>query len=69
MCGKFPVVQDVKDPVLPQLQCSLQLWHGFDPWPGNFHTPWVWPEKRKEKKKKIVHVILLLLKLILRLNQ
>ena len=19
----------------------LMLWHGFDPWPGNFHMPWV----------------------------
>ena len=26
------------------------LWHGFDPWPGNFRMPWVWPKKKKEKK-------------------
>ena len=21
------------------------LWHGFDPWPGNFLILWVWPKK------------------------
>ena len=31
------MVQQVKDPAL-----SL-LWPGFNPWPGNFHVPWVWP--------------------------
>ena len=24
---------------------SLLLWRGFDPWPGNFHMPWVWQKK------------------------
>ena len=33
------MAQWVKDPVL-----SL-LWHGFDPWPGNFCMPWAWPKK------------------------
>ena len=23
----------------------LQLWLKFNPWPGNFHMPWVWPLK------------------------
>ena len=23
------------------------LWHGFDPWPGNFHMTHVWPRKKK----------------------
>ena len=23
----------------------LQLWPMFNPWPGNFHVPWVWPYK------------------------
>ena len=32
----------VKNPVL-----SL-LWHGFDPWPGNFCMSWV--QQKKEKK-------------------
>ena len=25
----------------------LLLWHGFDPWPGNFHMPWVWLKKKR----------------------
>ena len=34
-------------PWLKNLRLSLwqfasQLRHGFDPWPGNFHTLWVW---------------------------
>ena len=31
-------VQWVKDPVLPQLWCTLQLQLRFDPWPGNFRV-------------------------------
>ena len=31
---------------------KLQLWLGFDPWPGNFHVPWVWPRKEKKKESK-----------------
>ena len=34
----------LKDLVLPQLRL------GFDPWPGKFHMPWVWPLKKKKKK-------------------
>ena len=30
----------LKDPVLPQLQ------HVFNPWPGNFHIPQVWPLRK-----------------------
>ena len=33
------MAQKVKDPAL-----SL-LWHGFDPWSGNFLMPWVQPQK------------------------
>ena len=29
---------------LKDLALSL-LWHGFDPWPGNFCVPWVWPQQ------------------------
>ena len=36
----------LKDPVLPQLWHRLQLQIGFDPWPGNFHMPQVWPLKK-----------------------
>ena len=48
--------QWVGDLALLWLWCGLQVWLKFDPWPGNFHMPWVWPERkkreRKEKKKK-----------------
>ena len=31
---------------------SSLLWHGFGPWPGNFHMPKAQPKKKKEKEKK-----------------
>ena len=37
----------VKNLVLSPLWFRLQLWLGFDPWPGNFRMPWVWPKKKK----------------------
>ena len=39
----------VKDLVLLQLQCRSQLQLSFDPCPGNFHMPWVWPKNNKNK--------------------
>lgn len=30
----------------------LKLWLGFDPRPGNVHTPWVQPRKKKKHKTK-----------------
>ena len=41
----------VKDLTLLQLCHGWQLQLGFDPWPGNFDMPQMWP-KKKEKKKK-----------------
>ena len=29
--------------------CHCCVWHGFDPWPGNFHMPWTWPERKSGK--------------------
>ena len=26
------------------------LWHGFDPWPENFHMPRVWPKQTNKQK-------------------
>ena len=46
------MAQWVKDPELPQLWHRSQLWLRFDPWPGNFHMPWVQPEKKKKEKKR-----------------
>ena len=42
------VVQQVKDPVLLQLWCRLQLWLGSNPWPRNFSMPRVWLKKKKK---------------------
>ena len=39
-------------PVLSLLWLGSLLWHGFNPWPGNFHKPEVDPAQ-KEKKKSI----------------
>ena len=33
---------------LLQLGHRLQLGLRFDPSPGNFHMPWVWPKKKKK---------------------
>ena len=46
--GSSLVVQQVKDPVLSLLWLVSPLWHGFDPWPRNFHILWVWPKKGKK---------------------
>ena len=43
----------VKDLVLLQLRCSLQLHLRFDPRPRNFHMLQVQPKKKKKKKKKV----------------
>ena len=47
--GNSHVVQQVKDPALPQPWHRSQPQRGFDPWPGNFHMPWVWPKIKKRK--------------------
>ena len=39
----------LKDLVLLQLWCRLQLWLGFGPWPGNFCMQWVRPFKKREE--------------------
>uniref|UniRef100_A0A8D0IMI0 Progesterone immunomodulatory binding factor 1 n=1 Tax=Sus scrofa TaxID=9823 RepID=A0A8D0IMI0_PIG len=33
--------QLVRNPVLPQLWCGLQMQLGFHAWPQNFHVPWI----------------------------
>ena len=39
------VAQKVKDLVVSLQQLRSLLWYGFNPWPGNFHMPQVWPKK------------------------
>ena len=46
--GVPAVVQRVKDLALHQLWHRLQFWLAFDPWPENFHTPWVQPKKKNQ---------------------
>ena len=49
-----PVVgQWVKDPALLQMWHRSPLWFVFDPWPGNFHVPQLWPKNKKIIKYKI----------------
>ena len=43
--GVPAVAQWVKDLALLQLWYKLQLQLCFDPWPGNFHMPWMQPKK------------------------
>ena len=43
------MAQWVKDPALSLQQLGLLLWHGFDPWPGNFRMPQVRPKKKSPK--------------------
>ena len=45
------LAQGVKDPALLLLSLWLQLWHGFSPWPGNFHMLQGGPKRKKERKK------------------
>ena len=46
MCRVPAVAQWVQDPALPQ------LWLGFDPWPRNFHMPWVQLITKNNNNKK-----------------
>ena len=49
------VVQWVKDLALSLQQLGLLLWCRFDPWPGNYHMLWVWPEKNVLKNTALYH--------------
>ena len=50
------VAQWIKDPVLSLLWYRSLLWHGFDPWPGNFHLWWAQPKKKKEKEEYLRNI-------------
>ena len=53
MClGVLAVAQWIKDLMLLWLWCGLQMWLGFDLWPGNFYMLWVRPKTEKKKKKQ-----------------
>ena len=38
-----------KDLVLLLEHFESLLWHRFNPWPGNFHVPQVWPKNKKNE--------------------
>ena len=44
----------LKDPVLPWLQCRLQLWLKFSPWPRKLHMLQVQTFKKKKKNTNSV---------------
>ena len=50
----YCMAQQVKDPAMSLQQLRLLLWFGFDPWPGNFHMPWVQPKTNKQKKWSLI---------------
>ena len=45
------MTQWIKDLTLSLLWLRLLLWRRFNPWPRNFHTPWVQPKQANKKKK------------------
>ena len=47
--GSSLVAQQAKDLPLSLLWLGLQLWHGFNPWPRNFHMPWAWPKENNRQ--------------------
>ena len=42
-------MQQVKDLAFPLLWLGSLLWSRFNPWPGNFYMPWVWPKRKKRR--------------------
>ena len=44
------VAQWVKNPALSLHWFELPPWHGFGPWPRNFHMLWAWPKKTPKDK-------------------
>ena len=41
------MAQWVKDVVVLLQQLRSLLWHGFNPWPGNYHMLWAQSKKKK----------------------
>ena len=44
------MAQQVKDLALSLQWLESLVWHGFDPWPRNFHMPRAQTKKKKERK-------------------
>ena len=43
----------MKDLALLLMWLQLLLWHGFDPWPWNFHVPL--HDQKKTDKNELIH--------------
>ena len=48
------MAQGVKDPELSLPQLGLLLWHGFDPWPGNFCMLWCSNNNNNNNNKELI---------------
>ena len=46
-----PVAQQDENLALLLKHPGLLLWCGFDPWPRNFHMPWVQPKTERENDR------------------
>ena len=51
MLGSSLVPPWVKDLALSLLWLWSQLWCDFDPWSGNFHMLWAWPQTNKNRNR------------------
>ena len=52
------LAQRIKDPMLSLQWLGWLLWHGFNPWPRNFHTPRVRPKESyiaQRQKNRLKH--------------
>ena len=52
--SEFAGGPEVKDPALSLLWLGSLLWHGFDPWCGNFCVLQAWPKNIKIKLKIVI---------------
>ena len=52
-CQSYLVAQGLKDPALSLLCFGSLLWCRFNPWPGNFCMPGLWPKKMNDLTRKI----------------
>ena len=50
------MTQWVKDPALSLQVLRSLLYHGFDPWPGNFHMPQAQPKKGEKMSVNMKHI-------------
>ena len=64
--GSSLVVQPVRDLALSLQWLRLLPWHGFNPWPGNLHTPQAQPKKKRERDR--IETLILLVHTLYSIN-